>query len=56
MAGNGNNSDKPTATPGSAAYPWQLILVVLLFAAFIAVYVYFTSGEDSGVTTSGPDT
>lgn len=39
---------------GQAAYPFQLIAILVLFGVFIAGYIYFTSGEDAGTAETQP--
>lgn len=43
-----------TKSPGSAAYPLQLVVLIIVIALATGVYFYFTAGEDEGAGSLGP--
>lgn len=57
MANPQQQTDKhasPATGGGVGSYPMQLVILVIVFAVAIGIYIYFTSGEDQGASSSGP--
>lgn len=41
-------------SPGSTAYPLQLVILIIVFAVAAGAYFYLTAGEDEGASSLEP--